>query len=254
MASIVNYFSGDKAIQFQTEQIANTLAIGSTWTHLRLGILYQLSSSINATSSLPSPKWAVGLCSGTASLIGSAVGPTHFVGAQCAITTTYQKSTDLVNYPYWWSGGGAGTFQIGTQVGTGSFTSYASTPRGSAIPTTKTGSLANSQYAYPLYIDFIKSATSPTNQLINIRLSNFMPDNGLRPQKSCSIADFYTYLASITCSGSPPTGFDDPIWWNTTAISVPVSESLFGVLDSFCFHWPVNQPMMISEVALYRYV
>jgi hypothetical protein len=73
MAIIVNTF-GDNALQMVGEEVGNTLQIGNNWTHLRLGVLLQISGTIS--SSAPNGSvLSIGLTSGTGSLIGSAGGP-----------------------------------------------------------------------------------------------------------------------------------------------------------------------------------
>lgn len=92
---ITTAFSGgnDVALQLGNEEWVRTLAIGSNWNHVRIGVLVQMVGSASTTGT----NWAIGLCSGTGNPFGSA-STTNFVGVEFVNNFTY---TSNAPYPYW---------------------------------------------------------------------------------------------------------------------------------------------------------
>jgi hypothetical protein len=76
----------DKRVVLSSAQGARLLAIGSTWTDLRVGLRW----AVNGTAAISgSPRFFVGLCSGTANKYGN-LTTTHAVGIRpSAATWTY---------------------------------------------------------------------------------------------------------------------------------------------------------------------
>lgn len=245
MGVIVSHYN-NQALEMSQEQIANTFSIGTNWTQLRVGILYQLSSS-SATSSITSTDFAIGLCSGTASLYGSAAGPTYFAGWRSGVsnTLTYQVGGGT-NLPYYTPTQFIGN--IGTKVGT-AFSSSANPQFGPDFPPILTGSLAVTASWFPLYLDFIKTNNTSSSQLWTITFYRYAADNGVRQPEYATVTRFYDELAHNVPS------FAGGIPWQTlTTANVPISESIFGALDSINIFWPKTNPLDIYDIAVYRFI
>lgn len=253
MAIIRNYFTGNKSLEFSEEQIANTLAIGTNWSFIRVGVLCQISAS-PSTSSISSINFAMGLTSGTSSLYGSAAGPTHFVGLRTAITTSIFINTFANTFnPYFYVNDNDGvTTKVGYQVGTGSFREAAGVGVTSGITfggliTASTNLPGGQIYSLPIYIDFIKP-TNPSSPW-NIRTAMYGLDaTGFELLSTGSITSFYNNLAAITASNDLVGNR-----WRNNSFDVPVSESLYGFLDSINIHWNKTAPFNVYEIAVYRF-
>lgn len=102
----------DKYLALANEEYVRTLAIGSNWTQLRIGIMY----AIPGTANIPSAKLCVGLCASAFDpLSASTTG--HFVGANftstnfSSATLTYNAGAGL---PYFTSPGFCFFKRVGT--------------------------------------------------------------------------------------------------------------------------------------------
>jgi hypothetical protein len=261
MAIIVNEFQ-DNALKVSQEEIANTLQITNNWTHLRVGVLLQISQS--HTGGTPnSSQLSIGVCSGTGSLMGSALGPTYFCGLNTfpgnTYTSVYYSSLNF----FWYADLNSGSFSssIGTQVGlnpfsrgSGSFklagpTLVGISPNGTNIPNTA----SNASY-FPIYLDFVKSGSTPTTtpQLWTVVYYGYLTsDISSGTPFMMNISDFYTYLEILNPMFSNGFGGDDN--WTSSLFTVPVSESIYGTLDSLNVLWNHTIPMTIHEIALYRF-
>lgn len=242
MGTIRNIYGDNKSLEIIEEQIANTFTIGSNWTWLRLGLVYQLSSS---AASIPSHIFGMGMCSGTASLLGSAAGPTYFVGISTTpCTLTY--AAPIATSPYYFNGS-ANTL-IGSQVGT-SFTSSGT----SYVTLSHPPISASAALYFPLYLDFIKTINNTTNQTWQVILTSYCEINGNQtPTYYSTTTDFYTQLTNTTASG--PTGQVPAIGqWNRSVVYVPVSESFYGSLNSINIFWNKTTPMELYEIAAYKF-
>ena len=67
----------EKAIAMTNSAFARTLSIGTTWTKIRVGIRFHFRDLGSAPSG--TPRFALGLCSGTTNIMGDA-SVTHWVG------------------------------------------------------------------------------------------------------------------------------------------------------------------------------
>lgn len=75
----------DVALQLGNEEWVRTIVAGSTWTHIRIGILYQLIG----TSSTPGASGLfIGMCSGTSAPFGAAT-TTNAVGLEVINSLSY---------------------------------------------------------------------------------------------------------------------------------------------------------------------
>ena len=216
-----------------------------------MGLLYQLSSS-SATTTIPSHVFSMGLCSGTSSLYGSAAGPTYFVGTATAPAATLIYGPGTGNIPYYSLN--PSFTRIGTQVGT-SFTSSGNFGIYTlAFPLMGTGSEISREMKFPVYIDFIKTTNDTSNQNWKVILTGCQFDNEFRAPVYCSSNQFYFQLTNLTASG--PTGLvppDTTTGWRRSVISVPVSESFYGSLDSINIFWNKTTPLEIYEIAAYQF-
>lgn len=95
---ITTTFAGgnDVALQMGNEEWVRTLAIGSTWNHIRIGILYQIVGT--ATISTGSG-FAVGMCSGHTNPFNNAA-TTNFVGIECITSLGFQANSGNPYYQF----------------------------------------------------------------------------------------------------------------------------------------------------------
>ncbi len=67
----------DISLQVNREEWVRTLTIGSSWTHIRIGLLWQVTGTSTIAAS---NGFAMGMCSGTAHPFADPVTTTNFVG------------------------------------------------------------------------------------------------------------------------------------------------------------------------------
>lgn len=78
----------DVGLQLGNEEWVRKMALGSTWTHIRIGLLYQISG----TATTPGGSgFAIGICSGTSAPFGNA-STTNFVGVECVAALLYNST------------------------------------------------------------------------------------------------------------------------------------------------------------------
>lgn len=96
---------GDKYLTLANEEFVRTLAIGSDWTRLRLGLLLALST--DGTSDLQGADLVWGLCAGKTNPFGAA-STTNFLGMKFGVNVGPDVLTYNANSgnPYFWSGRG----------------------------------------------------------------------------------------------------------------------------------------------------
>lgn len=94
---------GDKYLSFGNEEWVRTLAIGSDWTRLRLGMLAALTP--DGTNNLNGCRLVWGLCSGKTNPFGD-VNTTNFLGMNFGSSVSSDTLTYVDNggEPYLWSG------------------------------------------------------------------------------------------------------------------------------------------------------
>lgn len=99
MASFVTtLFSdgNDVGLQLGNEEWVRKLAIGSTWTHIRIGVLWQLTGTANTPGGTG---WFVGLCSGTSAPFNNA-STTNAVGVQSTAALLWVSNSPNPYYQY----------------------------------------------------------------------------------------------------------------------------------------------------------
>lgn len=226
----------DRCIALQDEQIARTMDIGSSWTNVRVGILYCISASNGGSNpdTIINPIFGFGLSAGKNSLVGDS-STNHFVG--------FYSTASMLTIPnqLWWQ---RDEVKIAVKTGSGVI-QYSSSNDGMWF-----GRDSNAQFqavTIILYIDYVKSAGDPG--LWTMKLWYPETTNGSSNFPSiASIANFYTHIQPLTSSVTAISSYTASI------IQVPVSESAHGSLDTVNIYWtPTNQPLQISEVAVYRF-
>jgi hypothetical protein len=92
---ITTTFSGgnDIALQLGQEEWVRTLAIGSSWNYIRIGVLVQMTG----TATTSGTSFAIGMCAGTALPFGNA-SCQNFVGVNFPGNFGYFANAP---YPYW---------------------------------------------------------------------------------------------------------------------------------------------------------
>lgn len=98
-SAIIDFYANDKGAVLANASIARPLNLPSDWLRLQIGILFGLTTgSLMSISS--SPRWYIGLCSGSANIVGdSTVG--HFIGFRTGDPTlTYDSSSTYQNITY----------------------------------------------------------------------------------------------------------------------------------------------------------
>jgi len=223
----------DKYLTLANEEWARTLAIGTDWTKLRIGVL--LAVTPDGTNNLAGSALVLGVCSGKTNPYGAA-STTNFVGAAMHGITP---------------GGTTGTFTYVAGSGNPYFTSIGSWPAsrvatdvisGAATATTflLTANTGSTQRRSPLYVDIQKG--SP-----NYTLTRWTPlaSQALFQTGDCSAAEFLAGLEMPT-----------PTWANTNLTSsngtVAASETP-GALDTVDLFWNKTAlPLEVYALAAYR--
>ena len=224
----INRHGTENAAFLVNEGIGRTISIGTDWTRLRLAILAEVVDTGSTT--LISPKFAFGLCSGTGSLFLSST-TRHFVGI-----TNISSDTWVINGSYYFPGITLSSYPVvksaSVEIETGSkfFMVFGRT--------TATNSINRLAY----YIDFIKAATNPG--VWDIRVCRNDTFDGGTFARDVTTSSFYTQLVAQTASLGG---------WTTTSSLVPVSESVYGDLDTVNIAWNDTHSLAVHEVAVYRF-
>lgn len=230
MAIIVNRTNGsdvDKVISLANEQMARTLTVGSDWKRIRIGIRYEISSSY---ASISNPLFAWGIGAGTSSLYNSNT-TTYFLGYDNDISKTWSNATNQYS-----------TDDISSsrfiQKINNSITVF-------HYDRTYFDSVAsNGKHRRILYMDMKKDIVDPGMWLINYSFDAY---NGWGSGADYSSSIFYSDITNDTSSVSDQHS-------NPKTFYVPVSESVYGTLDTLIFYWnKTNPPIEISDVAVYRF-
>lgn len=95
---ITTAFAGgnDIALQLGNEEWVRTLAIGSTWTHVRIGLLYQITGTATTAGGTG---FAVGMCSGSTAPFNGA-STTNFVGIECVTALGFVANSGNPYYQF----------------------------------------------------------------------------------------------------------------------------------------------------------
>jgi hypothetical protein len=221
----------DKVLSMSGEEIARKFSIDSSWKHIRIGILNEISRSTAAN--IPSVTFAFGLTAGTSSLYGDA-STNHFVGL--ASTPSQNMGYGPTYTPPVYQ---SATLRVVTKVAT-TTTAWA-TGLTWEMPTI---SDTSSMFRVVLFVDFMRPASDPG--IMNVRA--YTPhasaqnwNNGGQETQD----NFDLWMSQVTASATQT---------DKTPVSFPISESINGTLDSVNIYWgQANPPLEISKVSVYRF-
>lgn len=223
----------DKYLTLPNEELVRTLAIGSDWNKIRLGVL--LAVTPDGTNNLGGTALMLGLCSGKTNPYGAAT-TTNFVGAALHGSAP-GGTTGTLNYgagsgnPYFSSGGSWAAGRVGAGLISGA---------GAASSFILTSNVGSTQRRSPVYVDIQKG--SP-----NYTITRWLPDlsQGLFQSGDCSPATFLTSLEVST-----------PTWQNinlTSSSGAVAASETPGVLDTFDLFWnKAAFPLEVYAIAAYR--
>lgn len=223
----------DKYVSLANEELVRTLAMGTDWTKLHIGVL--LAVTPDGTNNLASAALMLGLCSGTTQPYGAA-STTNFVGAAFHASTPGATSGTL---SYVANSGNpvfsvTGTWPL-TRVGTalGSAT-------GSATGLMLTANTGATQRRSPLYLDITKG--SP-----NYTVGRWTPatSQGQFLSGDCTPGELLNVLENTT-----PTWLG--ISLSSTSSTLAASEAT-GAFDSVDLFWnKAGFPLEIYALAVAR--
>ena len=219
----------DKVLSMSGEEIARTISIPSTWRHLRIGILHEISRSTG--TDISNPLFAFGLTAGSSSLYGDAV-TNHFIGVSApAQTAPYQSGWTIPAYT-------ALVNVIKKEATT--VTTWASNVNWQVGTINTTASM----YRNILFVDFIRPPSDPGT----MHLRTYTPhaaNTNLNVAGQETQDNFDLWMTQITSSA---------IQTDITPVFLPVSESIYGSLNTVNIYWgTVNPPVEISKVSVYRF-
>lgn len=233
----------DYALSTTTTDLSRTINIGSDWKRLRIGMRLSISSSQNQVVGIVinQPQFALGLCNGTSSTYST--NTTHFVGM------------DLDSQYYLFNR--TGTFP--NQFGTGQSSVNSGPTRRFVVKTGITRNVFGAAFteafgAYNTsgspdrtvcYLDFAKELSGSLEIVVDPGLWSIQYFKTSNAQADVSASVFYSHLADDTASVVVAAPVQQ---------SVPVSESINGVLNTVNIYWNKSDPPMeISDVAIWRF-
>jgi hypothetical protein len=223
----------DKYLTLPNEEFVRTLAIGTDWNKIRLGVL--LAVTPDGTNNLGGVALMLGVCSGKTNPYGAA-STTNFVGAALH-TSNPGGTTGTLNYgagsgnPYFSSGGSWPATRVGAGLVAGT---------GAAVSFILTSNVGSTQRRSPLYVDIQKGTP-------NYTITRWVPDLSQGPFQSgdCSPANFLTSLEVPT-----------PTWQNinlTSSSAALAASETPGALDTFDLFWnKAAFPLEVYAIAAYR--
>jgi len=238
MATSIRYnltADGDKVLSISGSQIARQINIGNSWRWLRLGVRFQLTNSraVVGVDNIVGPTLAIGLSSGTSSLYGD-TNTTHFMGIDTDSSKTF-IGTYIGVRSYNISNGQ----RIVTKVNNTITTHYSNSNYYVGMPREDQATPAN-QHRTVNYIDYIKPAVDP-----GVGTIIFYRDVNGGAGADIASASFYSIMVENTASivGSN----------SSSAYNMPMSESVYGYLDTVNINWGNVYGLEISDVAVYRF-
>lgn len=238
MATIFTNVSGsntDNVLSISNEQITRKLSIGSDWNRLRIGIRFSISTSYGGSSTVLNPVFAFGLCAGTSSVVYGSTTP-HFLGYMTDITKTWTRTNSAGN-------------QYRNENASASY--YAQKTGSTIVPfaysqiyvQNHTGSRAN---RFLQFIEFTKSGSGEDPGMWELTYQSCSYKNS-STSNDWSSDSFYGSIMVDTSSFSDFHAFEKKIY-------VPVSESVYGYLDTILIYWnKTDVNMEISDVAAYKF-
>lgn len=220
MANIITDVSGVKNVRMTNSNFARPPipAAFTNWSILRVALLLRLSDSgANITGT---PRLAVGLCSGSANIIGDAT-TTHFVGVM-SNNATWSRATAGIRYT------SGSTWiphkKVGTTITNGTNISVSSVANISAEgPTMLMVDITKGTPNYTINLFMYAAAAIPTNTDANFEL-----------QAVSGVPTFTNYVRS--------GGF-----------TIAVDEATDGVFDHACVWWNQTNPTLdVLNWGVYR--
>lgn len=214
----------DKRIVLGNEQIARLLEIADNWTKLRIGLLWSINASATVSSS---PRFAIGVCNGTANLYGSA-STNHFVGVFPNISSFSYTS-------------GPPAYLLTSVVKPRKRVGTTNTDSGSGIISPYM-SAAPASIRSAFYLDIEKGSPNYTFQV-------GAPDTTGAAQTDITWAKFLEGMEiGMADMGSWTTGYADG-----NAQTVAVDEDADGVLNALNIYWNRDSPTIeVSGLAYAR--
>src|SRR5574337_43892 len=221
MANIIGNTASDIYVSMSAAKWARLVTIPSTWNCLRIGIRVRMGD--NGSGPIGTPRFALGLCSGTSNILGDAT-TTHFVGA---ITNTaswfYFTSTAAVYYNFTY----APYKRVGTTDTFG--TSYAADCRLPIyIPS------LSQNYRYLHYMEITKGSPN-----YSVKLFTMIGNN---PGTDFSESQFYSLLTQ------PGAGTLALSPYNyTSSQTVAVNEGVDGTVNAVNCYWDQSFALEVHD-------
>jgi len=220
----------DKYLSLANEEFVRTLAIGSNWSRLRLGMLMALTP--DEPNNLGGVLFTLGLCAGKTNPFGAA-STTNFFGALFGSNPAGNTLTYVANSgsPYYWSGRNVMKRVGATTTGATGFTSE------SHRIATNTGSLQRRSLHF---VEFLKGSPNYTMTFWTAPLTGMA--NDFTP---AHLLDGLEQAGSITVNGET--------FGAGTAMTLAFDETA-GTLDSVDLFWNrAAHPIEVHALSAYRF-
>ncbi|MBI1178460.1 hypothetical protein GC207_13580 [bacterium] len=219
----------DKYLSLANEEWVRTLAIGSNWTKLRVGVLLALTP--DGTNNLAGTNLLFGLCAGKTNPFGAAT-TTNFLGMKFGANASSDPLTYVANSgnPYYWSGRGV-IKKVGATV---------TSSDGNGLEwhriATNTGTLQRRS------LQFLEITKGSPN--FSVTFWNLTATGVAKDFTPAHLLDGLEQAGSITVNGEAlGTGLANSVAFNETA----------GALDSVNLFWNKSAfPLEVHAIAAYR--
>jgi hypothetical protein len=214
------------------EQIGRSMSIGSNWQYIRIGFLYQISSS---ASQLTSIRWNFGLTAGTQSLYNDATCQS-FYGIRSIDDRTWSRTLSGGGQYYVYTSA-PNTYNTEIVFKTGSTVDILNPDTMSAHHPQQLVT-SDFQRSFTVFMDYYKLSENggPTQLYMSASIKN------ATGEKSISKAQFRDYLQVS------PDGLPYPV---LTKLSAPLTESVNGYLDTINLSWRVSGSMILHSIGAY---
>jgi len=153
MAQIVERFTGDRCIQLGAEEFVRKMTIGNNWMKIRIAVRV----AIGGSADIPTPRFLLGVCSGTTYTYtsNSCIGYIGGVWPPTTISLPYIANAGNPYYQY--SGGAAVCFGSVRKIGAVITEVSASSGNSNNV----VAQSANNRYTLQM-VDIFRSTTDPT--------------------------------------------------------------------------------------------
>lgn len=213
----------DNRIVLSNSRFVRELPIGTTWNKLRIAFRWDIrSTGVNVVGT---PRFAVGLCSGSTNVMGDAT-TTHYIGMRSgAATWTFAAGRYAFGANCWFP-----IKKVGTTVTQGTSHTATNTSAGN-------GAAAATADRTVFFVDITKGSPNYT----------FNVFNSTEPNVADVSETVFLAQAEIEAAVLANHAF-------RTAQTVAVDEGTDGALDHINFHWNRTLPELeISDIALVRF-